>query len=273
MLTDTNVDEFISQYGYYESKIKKITASIKRLFDLEYFLYTLVGHNGQIFATGTEVKYLEFYFNKMLYRADPVLIEPKNTQNRISYCHSSMIDSPIRFLAAPFMNELNHDNILLLQETNKLGAHHYLFATNKNKGCIINYYLNHLEALKIFTSYFQNEAIHIINKSIESTPINLYNLPNEFLSKSNFEPKDITQKQQNIFLQKHNLTEINTITPREWDCLKLSLQSMSSKECAKILKISHRTVEFHLENLKNKFKCSNKKELISKASFIYYEKA
>jgi len=42
------------------------------------------------------------------------------------------------------------------------------------------------------------------------------------------------------------------LTKRELDCLNYTIQKKTSKEIAKMLKISYRTVEKYLENIKRK---------------------
>ncbi|HEL8635631.1 TPA: helix-turn-helix transcriptional regulator, partial [Legionella pneumophila] len=52
------------------------------------------------------------------------------------------------------------------------------------------------------------------------------------------------------------------LSPRQKDCAKLLLQGMSYKEIGKILQLSARTVETHVNQLKTKLGCDNKAELI-----------
>ena len=52
------------------------------------------------------------------------------------------------------------------------------------------------------------------------------------------------------------------LTPRELECVFYTLRGRSSKRIAKILKISPRTVEEHINNVKLKFDCGSKDELI-----------
>ncbi|HAT8226499.1 TPA: LuxR family transcriptional regulator, partial [Legionella pneumophila] len=52
------------------------------------------------------------------------------------------------------------------------------------------------------------------------------------------------------------------LSPRQKDCAKLLLQGMSYKEIGKILQLSTRTVETHVNQLKTKLECDNKAELI-----------
>lgn len=55
-----------------------------------------------------------------------------------------------------------------------------------------------------------------------------------------------------------------SLTQREKECLDLSIKHFTAKQIAKKLAISHRTVEEHLANLKQKFGVLSKKELLQK---------
>lgn len=55
------------------------------------------------------------------------------------------------------------------------------------------------------------------------------------------------------------------LTPRESECLFLLVRGKSAKEIAKFLLISHRTVEEHVEHIKQKMNVSTRFELIAKA--------
>lgn len=54
-------------------------------------------------------------------------------------------------------------------------------------------------------------------------------------------------------------------TQREEECLFYLMRGKSAKETAKLLKISFRTVEVHIEQIKYKFNCHTKSEIFSKA--------
>jgi DNA-binding CsgD family transcriptional regulator len=54
------------------------------------------------------------------------------------------------------------------------------------------------------------------------------------------------------------------LTGREKECLYYLIRGMSTKQIGKALKLSHRTVEFYLERIKNKLDCHSRSELIAK---------
>lgn len=61
------------------------------------------------------------------------------------------------------------------------------------------------------------------------------------------------------------IEQANALSRRERDCLKLLLNGMTANETASTLMLSFRTVEHYFENIKNKFGCQSKKELLKVA--------
>lgn len=57
--------------------------------------------------------------------------------------------------------------------------------------------------------------------------------------------------------------KLNRLSGQQKQCIDLTIQGFSAKEIAKILQISHRTVEEYLEKAKIRFNCRNKSQLIA----------
>lgn len=62
-----------------------------------------------------------------------------------------------------------------------------------------------------------------------------------------------------------SMRHLYKLSAREIDCLSCVLKGKTLKETAVILKLSKRTVESYFENIKNKFGCKNKTELLIQA--------
>ena len=60
------------------------------------------------------------------------------------------------------------------------------------------------------------------------------------------------------------MKQINQLSRREWEVVRLLMQGKSNKLIAASLAISERTVEFHLKNIYTKFQVSSRIELILK---------
>ena len=69
---------------------------------------------------------------------------------------------------------------------------------------------------------------------------------------------------QNSYMLSNQFYQIK-LSDREAECLFFILRGKTSKQIARYLGISHRTVEEHINHLKNKFHAKSKGELIDKA--------
>ena len=63
-------------------------------------------------------------------------------------------------------------------------------------------------------------------------------------------------------LKRELLKRLNTLTPREQEVFKLITNSYSNKEAAKILGISHRTIDVHRAHIMEKMQAENLSDLI-----------
>ena len=61
-----------------------------------------------------------------------------------------------------------------------------------------------------------------------------------------------------------NAQKYNMLSPRERECVYYLTRSMTSKESAKAMGISHRTVQTHIEHIKNKLGCYSRADIVSK---------
>ena len=72
-------------------------------------------------------------------------------------------------------------------------------------------------------------------------------------------------KSQKKFYLYHAKTNTSTpLAPREVECIIYILRGKTSKQIARLLELSHRTVEFYVGRLKSKLYCHTKSELIEK---------
>lgn len=62
----------------------------------------------------------------------------------------------------------------------------------------------------------------------------------------------------------HNTCQLNELSNREQECVHYLTKNMTCKETAKLMNISYRTVEKHLENIKNKLGCYSRSDIISR---------
>jgi DNA-binding CsgD family transcriptional regulator len=145
----------------------------------------------------------------------------------------------------------------------------FCYGINQDDFNKINYYLNNLCELKQFTKDFREKA-HIILGKMDNTriilPDSMFNpvkhliiAYNESQDKINAGEKPI-KNGYTIWINNNHVK----LTKREHDCLNYLLKGKTARETAHALSISRRTVETHLDIVKQKTFSRNKIDLISK---------
>lgn len=86
--------------------------------------------------------------------------------------------------------------------------------------------------------------------------------PDVYLLRQNIIKNNKLSNESHLYLNKSD--DIN-LTAKEKECLFYLLQGKTAKVIANAMCISYRTVEYHVDNLKIKFDCKTKNELLCKA--------
>lgn len=142
----------------------------------------------------------------------------------------------------------------------------YVFLSNKNNNRAKDLFIKYHSLLEKFSLYFQAEQSDIIKnankyKAKYSNGFNCY-LP---------EHDPITSMHKiRLFLESiginkgvfNNEGEYINLTNKEKYCLELINKGFSIKEISRKLLLAPKTIETHLNNIKHKIGCYNKKELI-----------
>ena len=127
------------------------------------------------------------------------------------------------------------------------------FAGDLHNDKLINVYLTHIDFLKNFILDFKDKATSLIHRASQHKIILPYNNVNgDFLDKDK------------VLFEPHKLR----LTERQKQCAYLLLQGKTTKEIAKQLQLSPRTIETYIINLKSKLMSTNKTRLILKLSEI-----
>ena len=71
-----------------------------------------------------------------------------------------------------------------------------------------------------------------------------------------------------IAVIRSNFTKENHLTKTQILIAELLIQNQSAKQIAKVLQRSHRTIETHIQTMRNKLHCTSKAELAHKLKCI-----
>jgi LuxR family quorum-sensing system transcriptional regulator SolR len=138
----------------------------------------------------------------------------------------------------------------------------YCFHSTKENSRINEFYITNINLLYQFISYFKEKATPLIKQSYLYSRQHNIIVPKQYCENYKM-AKDDDSKNLEKFVNSittNNITienDLKTIklTHREMEILHWILQAKSSDEISKILNISTRTVESHVNSLKIKFDC------------------
>lgn len=206
------------------------------------------------------VDYLENFFD--LQYVDHVINE-LNLENKKIRIFDEMCGNK---LFVDGLEKFNVRNAIGLFKKTPVNEDIFYFYSTHDSHYMLNCYLDNLEFLKKFTFYFREVAKKIIALSYEAnlqTPKAYYSLVSSKLK---------LREKQNSFsfelpVEKYYLDETfngQYLSAREVECVKWCLLGKTAEETAMILDVSKRTVEAHLEKVKQKLKCNNKQQMIGK---------
>jgi len=150
------------------------------------------------------------------------------------------------------------------------GYEFYFFSFSPENYPMLNICISNLDLIEQFILYFKEKAFSIIK---ECHPHRVFTQDNvssqkiEINSHLSYDSKDIRSK----FMQAINanplarwLNHYEPLSKREHECLNLLLTAPTVNELSRILKISKRTAETHIERIKSKLQCKSKQELLIK---------
>ncbi len=137
------------------------------------------------------------------------------------------------------------------------------FGTHISKYSIINFYLNAVPLLERFINYFEYQARDLIEGYHQDDLISLVNYHQKLnLEHINSELSFEIPRLDFSMMQGQYSHNNKIFTDREYECLSLIAQGYTMKTTARKLQISHRTVEQHLRNLKDKLGVNTKNQLV-----------
>jgi LuxR family quorum-sensing system transcriptional regulator SolR len=188
---------------------------------------------------------------------------PENYQNDERYVLlANKIENSSSEIKKKYENQLldqknlfNHDNCFMIVNKNETICEYFIFYTPIGFKSAINFYFNNLNTLENFSMEFKDKAKLFI-KAVDNEKIvkpwrvastNNHNI----ILPIHYSDLDVTKK--TCYLTKRE-SQIAIHIP----------QGRTAKEIAEILNISMRTVESHIENIKDKYLCNRKADLIVK---------
>lgn len=240
----------LDRYSTKDNKIKKICEPLQHL-GISYLWYYFIDPDGTFGALSNDVEYTGYFIAANMHSNVPYYSHP-------SYFRSGYVLTPCAFKAQHQETVKNiycmNDMFLILkaQESRVEGFCFY----NRNLSIDhLPYYVSCIDLLEKFICYFKRETKFLIKKQVdfnikEDRGDDFFNIEGSLpLVNANLKTKNF-------------LKEVYDLSPQEQKCLELYKRGYTAQASASILNLSSRTVETYINNIKRKFKCSSKLELL-----------
>jgi len=240
-------------------------------FGIHYFNHVRIYKNGSRLSLGTEATWLKHffdyeYYNKGYFSKNPTLINA----NYILW--NAVSSDGIMEIAK---NDFNISNGFTIIRRYKEYIDFFLFASTRENYKVNNFYINNIDILERFIDYYMAKADKIIKGCKPDVLIHRYDessadtqssqlIINSSLRELFYSATDLSK-----FIMNSDQGEIK-LSKRQYECAKLLLKQSSIKEIAKALNIMPRTCYSYIDDIKVKFDCNTKSQLINKIKKIFY---
>lgn len=244
-------------------RIKKVTEPLNIHLNISCFFYICINNRGQLIWLGNRPDCAEYYVDQKHFLNDPCMRLPNNWKSGCSLLEKVAPDSYQKTFLKESENLFNLNSwIILSTKTDELVE---LFGfVGEKRSHLEKIYLNHIPLLKSFSTYFKKEMHSTISQmakeSISLLDLNGKNHPYSSPIHPTVDPSTYKSFLEDCGMQPQ-LRKAALLSSRERQCLKSLLLGKSAKETATDLNLSHRTIEFYFENIKNKLMCRNKHEI------------
>ncbi len=230
-------------------------------YGITFICYTQIHNDGTRLDLCSNYKITNFYYNETdLYSKYAVDCSPASFANNFILHATIKNDDAINMVRDNF----SISNGISFVKKYKRYYETWTFAGHKNNISLLNFYITHLDMLKLFMLYFRDKTVSIIQKFRN----NRLHIPkNHLKTEKKLERNiidDLNDYHNDFSLKRYYFDDINPniyLTQREIYCLVYSLHGYTAKEIAKHTESSHRSVETHLYNAKIKLGCYNKNML------------
>ena len=241
----------------FATEINVIIAPLRQHFGLDCFNYFKTYHDGSQIRLSNTPEWLKHYLSQELY-LHSIFESAPNKYNKSKLLWSNIKSHKKIIVDAASFGILN--GITLIEPVVD-GCEFYFLGTSQNSQMVVDSYVNKLNLLDKFVLYFREQAKHLLNDLFKQRVLSLDRMTNELT------PTSIHNKKLDMhFLA--NLAGLN-FTDKEMECITFLLSGYSAKIIGEQMKISNRTVEAHINNIKNKLDIRDKNQLICRLNAIF----
>jgi len=243
--------------------IKKACAPLFAFLNLNEMWYYKITHGGFKTYLGSNPAWSERYASQKHYLNSPLHCHPKFYSEGVHILRAIPDKGVENVLKDSRDTFSTHPSLLLINRIPD-GVEAFGFSSPSDSEEQVHMMLCELQMLKLFTRKFQDENRSLFSV-LDDHQINLAEIIGPRFYQNRFSVVPNRHAQRKAFLQKMGIDCNSPLTSREIEVEKLLLLGLSASKVAQEVYLAKRTVEHHIERIKDKLGCGSKTELIQKA--------
>lgn len=246
-------------FNKHSLKLKNLTAPLKDQLGVTFFGHHSINDCGDYAVFSNRPDWGERYISEKMHENDPFLCAPSEYHTGLSPFEQGE-DLSIQW------GKMQICEGLIFVEKGPASVEFSFFGGPSLQGQFTKFLLNHSSLLKSYISHFKKET-NALGKIQQERGFRL-----SFQKRKQLLIPHMDREQRLAFLSatgyKNAVKKFLTLSPQEINCLKGLHQGKTAKEIAALLALSPRTVEFYIDNVRNKMDCSTKQELLIQTEFL-----
>lgn len=229
-------------------------------FGVRFFVYVKVYSDGSRISLNNNLLWSKFFFENYSKYVNGEIFEDKENQNKKMSYHLWTLNQANNKLLMDNESQFGIGNGIDIIVPHDDYTEFFVFASDKNNRGINNFYINNLDILKQSIFYFKDKGKDLLNQAESS---GIIQVPTQNKVITNYQDINNQSILDQLQPSRYYLTgkyKNEYLTRSEYQCLKLVAKLKSAKEIANELKLSPRTVEVYINNMKEKFELHKKSD-------------
>lgn len=262
--------------------IQSIASPLKTHFDITYFGYVKSYSDSTHLALSTSADWMKCFYEN--FHTEGLCHRTINNYTTGSFLWSCFASEKILTIMC---NQFNLGNGIVIIKKHVDCCEFFAFGTHANNYCIENWYLSNMDMLERFTLFFKDRAGSLI-KDAENDRLILPIQSKKALPKIMSNTVSVNSNSRSAFIEETssninklpkcemaclestntdeftlaryylgNKPESEYLTRKEIVCAAKIINGLTIKEVAKLLKLSPRTIETHLNHVKQKMRVNS----------------
>lgn len=251
--------------------LESILEPLKVHFGIDIFWYGSLDENGHFYNICSHIDLFESGWENECYKKVPYLIAPENLLSGYFYLD---FDQKFQEALTPLEKNLTaYNSFMILRKKSPKTAQFFGFAAKTYNPHLASFYCNNVDILNKYVDYFLSEMTK--KRSLQDRAmVDLKSLRKKEYLNARYNGNTIVQNQgltdllQKMGMSKQLLNASKGLSPREKQVLNALVDKQTASETGGQLGLSHRTVQFYLENTKNKLGLYSRAELAECATLL-----